>query len=317
MRRFLMMLRSSRALLWFAFLLTHASACAKAPASCPPDEGVALQVLGSGGPIADDARASSAYLLWVDGKARVLIDAGGGSFLRFGEAGARFADLDFVGLSHFHTDHSADFPALLKSGNFSGRTRALAVAGPSGNSRFPGLIEYLSSMLDGDSGAYAYLNGYLDGSGRLVQLEPVEVDSSAAEPALVMDNADNGLQIHALGVPHGIVPAIAFRVTTGDLSFVFSSDQNMSGPGYAEFARDATALVVHMPIPDDAGDAAKSLHAVPSRIAETASAAKPQVLVVSHFMARSLRDPAQGVDVLQQHYSGEIVLAEDLSCIAP
>ncbi|MDH3622059.1 MAG: MBL fold metallo-hydrolase, partial [Gammaproteobacteria bacterium] len=80
-------------------------ACERPPGSCAQPGEVALQVLGSGGPIADDGRASSAYLVWVDGRARVLIDAGGGSFLRFGEAGARFEDLDFVGLSHLHTDH--------------------------------------------------------------------------------------------------------------------------------------------------------------------------------------------------------------------
>lgn len=312
-----MMLRFGKTLLYLAFLLADGVAYAEVPAACPPDEGVALQVLGSGGPIADDARASSAYLLWVDGKARVLVDAGGGSFLRFGEAGARFSDLDFVGLSHFHTDHSADFPALLKSGNFSGRTRPLALAGPSGNSRFPGLADYLSSMLDSDTGAYAYLSGYLDGSGGLVKLEPVEVDIDAERPSLILSDPDKGLKIHALGVPHGIVPAIAFRITTRNRSFVFSSDQNMSGPGYAEFASGATALVVHLPVPENAGDVARSLHAVPSKIAETANAAKPELLVVSHFMARSLRDPAQGVDVLRKRFSGEIVLAEDLSCIAP
>ena len=56
-------------------------------AQCDVDDGVVLQVLGSGGPIADDGRASSGYLLWKDGQARVLIDTGGGIFLRFGEAG--------------------------------------------------------------------------------------------------------------------------------------------------------------------------------------------------------------------------------------
>jgi hypothetical protein len=43
------------------------------------DTGLHLQVLGSGGPAAWDGRASSAYVLWVDGRSRVLVDAGGGS----------------------------------------------------------------------------------------------------------------------------------------------------------------------------------------------------------------------------------------------
>ncbi len=47
-------------------------------AGCDTD-GVVLQVLGSGGPeIMQDQRASSSYLLWLDGKARLLVDAGAG-----------------------------------------------------------------------------------------------------------------------------------------------------------------------------------------------------------------------------------------------
>ena len=38
--------------------------------------GVAVQVLGSGGPEMK-GRASSAYLIWQQGKARALVDAGG------------------------------------------------------------------------------------------------------------------------------------------------------------------------------------------------------------------------------------------------
>ena len=117
----------------FTAAAAFSAACTRQDPSCTPGEGVTLQILGSGGPIADDGRASSGYLVWVDGESRVLIDAGGGTFLRFGEAGASFAALDFVGLSHLHTDHSADFPALLKSGSFSDRDRPLPVAGPDGD----------------------------------------------------------------------------------------------------------------------------------------------------------------------------------------
>lgn len=39
-------------------------------------QGVAVQVLGSGGPELQDKRASSSYLVWEDGRPRVLVDAG-------------------------------------------------------------------------------------------------------------------------------------------------------------------------------------------------------------------------------------------------
>ena len=54
---------------------------AAAAQSCG-SQGVAVQVLGSGGPELQDKRASSSYVVWADGQAKALIDAGGGSALR-------------------------------------------------------------------------------------------------------------------------------------------------------------------------------------------------------------------------------------------
>ena len=42
-------------------------------------EGVWLQILGSGGAELDDRRSSAAYVVWLDGVARLLIDAGPGT----------------------------------------------------------------------------------------------------------------------------------------------------------------------------------------------------------------------------------------------
>lgn len=291
-------------------------ACAQPAALCPPAEGLALQVLGSGGPIADDARASSSYIVWIDGKSRVLIDAGGGSFLRFGEAHANFSDLEFVGLSHFHADHSADFVALLKSGNFAGRQRPLTVTGPSGSNRFPGLDEFLQANLNATNGAFKYLAGYLDGSGGLPLLIPLEIGPSAQNDRDLLPD-DYTISAFATHVPHGIVPALAFRIEAGSgKSIVFSSDQNGSDPEFAKFAQGASMLIMHMPIPEDSGDAAKQLHAVPSRIAEIAAAANADRLLLSHFMARSLRSFDENVQIVREGYDGELLIAEDLGCFA-
>ena len=299
----------------FAALLLMTQACAEAPQTCPAGEGVSLQVLGSGGPIADDARASSAYLVWVDGKARVLIDAGGGTFLRFGEAHAGFSDLDFIGLSHFHADHSSDFAALLKSGNFANRKRALTVAGPSGSSPFPGLGKYLTSLLDSSDGAYAYLSGYLNGGGRLPKIEPIEIGTDAPAGQNLLQGVSDEIAVYAMHVPHGIVPAIGFRIEVRGKSIVFSSDQNGSNDEFAKFASNATILVMHMPIPENAGDGARKLHAIPSRIGDVAAAANAKTLVLSHFMARSLQGLEENVQLVRRGFEGEVLVAEDLYCV--
>ena len=293
--------------------LDPATAVLKAPPPCPKEQGTYLQVLGSGGPIADDGRASSAYIVWIDGKSRVMIDAGGGSFLRFGEADASFEDLDFVGLSHFHTDHSADFPALLKSGYFSGRKRRLVVAGPDGKGLFPGLQEYLNSLLAPETGAYRYLGpGYLDGSGGMEKFRAYEV--GADRLVRVYENEARGLTIEAQHVPHGMVPTLGFRTKVGEKTIVFGSDQNGSDARFIDFAKDATMLVMHMPIPEVASGAAVKSHARPSDLGRIAARANVETLVLSHFMARSLRNLDENLDAVRSTYSGWIMVAEDLSC---
>lgn len=288
---------------------------AQSAGDCPQTSGIAVQVLGSGGPIADDGRASASYIVWINGRSRVLIDFGGGAFLRFGEAAASFEHLEFVGLSHFHTDHSADFPTLLKSGYFSDRERDLTVAGPDAGGPFPGLRHYLRALIGARTGAYRYLSGYLDGSGGLAKLRQFEVQTASAVASTVLDERAEGLRIEALGVPHGIVPALAFSVHSGDLNVVFASDQNGTDAGFVDFAAGADVLVMHMPIPEGATGAATQLHATPGVLGKIAKQAEVGTLILSHFMARSLRDLDENVAAIRAGYDGRIIIAEDLVCL--
>jgi len=304
--------------LWLvAILLGGLPLCAYAAGdSACAGSGIALQVLGSGGPIADDGRASSGYLVWIDGEAGSLIDAGGGVFLRFAEAGGNFSELDFIGISHFHADHSADLVALLKSGNFANRERKLPISGPAGDGPFPGLQGYLNSLLSSEYGAYRYLSGYLDGKGRLPLLEQHEVDPSRNEAVTVLTDADSDVRIDALYVPHGIVPAIAFRIQIGDESIVFASDQNGSSKDFLDFAEAATVLVMHMPVPEGVTGAGRKLHAPPSVIGDIAAQADVGQLVLSHFMARSLSDLDGNVALVRSRFEGPVLSATDLDCVA-
>ncbi len=296
--------------LYWVLLVTATAPATASAGGCQSGAGVVLQVLGSGGPIADDGRASTGYLVWVDGRARALIDAGGGTFLRFGEAGARFEDLDFIGLSHLHTDHSADFPALIKSGSFSPRKRALPIAGPDGDGAFPGLEGFLNALF-GDGGAYAYLGSFLNGTSGKPMLVPREI--AKGEPAVAF--LGDRMRVDALRVPHAIVPTVAFRVSIGDETLVFSSDQNGSDPAFVEFAKGATVLVMHMVVREDVTGVGRRLHAPPGVIGDIAAGASPGRLVLSHFMARSIAALDDNVALVRERFDGDVVLAEDLGCI--
>ncbi|MBN8426525.1 MAG: MBL fold metallo-hydrolase [Xanthomonadales bacterium] len=278
---------------------------------------VGLQVLGSGGPIPLPGRASAGYLLWIGGKARVLIDAGGGVFLRFGEAGANLADLDAVLITHLHTDHVADLVALLKSGYFTDRDRALTIFGPNGNERFPGMREFLDAHFDADKGSYRYLRGFNAGDEGLFRLDVFEIGSEqvADPPRQVSD----GVQMQAVSVVHGPVPSLGFRldITLAEQRYAMalSGDQNLSTSTFTALADGVDLLVMPMAIGQVSTPVQRTLHATPRDIGLAAGKARAARLLVSHFMPRSLASPERQRVALAEGYHGEVIEARDLLCL--
>lgn len=286
------------------------------PHVCNKD--LALQVLGSGGPIADDNRASSGYLLWLNGKSQLLIDAGGGTALRFGEANGDFEQLQAVALTHLHTDHSADLPALLKSSYFSDRTAPLPVVGPGGNNRWPGTTAFVDGLFNSETGIYRYLDGFLDGSGGMYRLQPTEVNGD--QPVTVLNSPT--LKLHAIRVHHGPVPAMGVLIETplnekNSKRIAISGDQSNRNPGFAKLIENVDLLIMAHAIPQFAGRVAKNLHATPEYIGQLANKANVKHLVLTHLMARSLSNLPESIEIIRQHYQGKLSVAEDLACYSP
>src|SRR5262249_7706560 len=195
-----------------------------------------LRILGSAGPAFNKDRASSSYLLWIDGKARMLVDMGGGTYLRFAQSGAKLSDLALVGISHLHPDHVSDLPALLWLSRQL-RTEPLPIVGPSGNSVggpagndvAPDFPTFLARLFDEKNGGFQVLGATLGAArGNGVRLNVSAVDVAKTEPSIVLKGPD--LTVTALGIPHANMPTLAYRVETPAGSVVFSSDQNGTNP---------------------------------------------------------------------------------------
>ena len=277
----------------------------------PLDKEYTLQVLGSGGPISDDLRASSAAVIWWKGKSRFMIDAGGGAYLRFGQSGAKLEDLDFLGITHFHTDHVTDLPAILKGGFFFNREDALDISGPTAGAGFPSLTEYMGAQFNSDKGAYAYLNGLLTGEG-IFPVTLIDVPYQSKNETKVYDK--DGVVITAFGIPHGNVPCLAYRIETSEGVFVVSADQNGTNPGFVDFAKGADILMMPMAIAESADEEVSAfMHAKPSTVGKITAQINPKLLVVDHMMGLSLKFKAESLDIIKQYYKGEVFAARDLS----
>ena len=265
------------------------------------ETGVQLQILGSGGPGASSGRASAGYLVWIDGVSRILVDAGGGIKQRFHASGADLGDVGLVALSHFHPDHSAEVPALLWPGG-----AGLRVAGPSGSGAFPSLDDWLDGLF-GPGGVFRVLAGRLD-------LDALTVDVTTGAPAEVWRDGD--VRVRGIGVPHGDVPAVGYRVDAGDVSVAFSSDQNGSDPAFVELVRDVDVLVVHLGRAEGSTGRAVDLHARPSVWGALAAEAGVGRVVASHVSTSSPQVLADSLGYLRAAYGGPITVAEDLLCVA-
>jgi ribonuclease BN (tRNA processing enzyme) len=274
--------------------------------------GLAVQVLGSGGPEMQDKRASTSYLIWVHGRARVMLDAGGGSALRFGESGAQMSQVDVFLFSHFHVDHSGDFPALIFSSWFEDRKRPLPVFGPLGNEYMPSTTEFVHDLFSEPHGAWRYLSDLVEpGAEGSYTLQPHNVDAGPL-PVLAFHNSD--MAVYAVRVVHGAFPALAWRVEIGGKRIVFSGDTNGEGQGLTQLATDADLFVAHNAVPEGATGVERRLHMPPSVIGVIAANAHVKQLVLSHRMLRTLGNEQETQAEIRRRYSGPIQFANDLDC---
>ena len=277
--------------------------------SCGP-QGLAVQILGSGGPMINSERASTSYLLWVDSKPAILVDAGGGAFLRFGQAGAKLSDLSLVAISHLHPDHVSDLPALVWLSNFT-RKEPLQIVGPSGNQAIPAFPVFLARLFDSRTGALPMLGTTLGGppvagAGGGVRLDVGVVDVAKAEPSKVFDR--QGVTMTALGIPHGNVPTLAYRIETRGASIVLSSDQSGTNPRFVDFARGADVLIMHLEI---AAGATHPLHASPAVVGRIAQQSGVKRLIVSHI---GPIDVDAAINELKKSYTGPLTVGADMLC---
>jgi ribonuclease BN (tRNA processing enzyme) len=277
-------------------------------------QGVVAQVLGSGGPELQDKRAMSSYLVWINGQPRVLVDAGGGSALRFGQSGATVSQLEVILFSHFHVDHSGDFSALIKSSWFEDRKGELPIYGPPGNDFMPSTTEFVSDFFDGKRGVYRYLSELLDpGEEGSYRMQPHDV-TAGETPIAVFRHGD--IAASAVRVIHDGVPALAWRVEAAGKVIVFSGDTNGDGAGLVRLASNADVFIAHNAVPEGVRGVERRLHMPPSVIGQIAGDAHVKNLVLSHRMLRTLGKEEQTQSEIRKRYAGPLEFANDLDCFA-
>ena len=320
------------------------------------DGDFSIMVLGSGGPIpTSEGRASAGYLIFIDGKPKILMDAGGGTYQRLAASGVSndgegIKDLDIVLLSHLHIDHMGDLSPIIKGMYFQNRvynvannvppidrrsapfrvfgpdangvtfagTPVAAVADPS-TTQYPASSNFVDSHYHVDNGNERYMNLFAlaISAGKFnYQVTDVNPNWKSYNPVEIIN--EDGLVITAVGVNHGPVPALAFRIDYKGKSIVYSGDTSSKMGNMQSISEGADLLIYDTALfantsPGPLLDLFYNLHTTPARIGQVASGAGVKKLVLSHITPQTEgKFDAVKEMIRAEGYEGKIKVAKDL-----
>jgi ribonuclease BN (tRNA processing enzyme) len=257
------------------------------PSTCEPAT-MDVMIIGSGTAIPRSDRGSPAIAVVIKERL-ILFDIGPGTLRQLTRAGINYEQIEYVFLTHFHPDHTADLihfifasrnPTVLK------RRRPFKVVGPPGTGP---LIEALQA-------AYP---GWLT-----LPPEMMEIQELGLEKSLQSDFGDFSLVTTPTDhTPH----SLAYRVKDCEgKTLVYAGDTGYC-QDVVDLAKGVDLLILESSFPDGKGCEG---HLTPSLAGEMAARAGVRRLVLIHFYPECL-----ATDVAAQcrrTYGGELILGEDL-----
>ena len=290
------------------FLLILAGAMAPRAQAAGAQPKFEVVVLGSGGPRAF-GRAGSSYIVLIDGKPRILLDAGPGAFVRIGELHIDLQQVEIVLLTHLHIDHSGDLAAFFNARALtSNGPIRYRVFGPDGAGLFPKTSRFVD-LLVGETGLFAYQKTFGAREAFSVRDLAIELNSDVTK---IVD--ENDLIVEEIATHHGDCPSVGYRITYHGRSVVFSGDMDASAvSNLVRLAKSADLLVFNCAVLDPPGSPSQlyELHTPPKKIGEAARDSAVGSLLLSHTAPDVEESKNEVLKSIHAFFPGPVEFATD------
>ena len=297
---------------------------------------ISVMVLGSGAAVARpeaNGRAQPSYLIFIDGEAKILMDAGSGAYQRIAESGADISNLELVLISHLHADHTGDLTPVIQSVFLQNsdifspgqpRQKPVKIFGPASNDAvvpdtdiplYLSTQEYVDSQWDREQGVDRHVHQLTESLGAgPFNYEAQIINADVSLPAQVIFD-ENGLKITAVGVIHADIPSLAFSIEYKGTKVTYSGDLQSQTDNITTLANESDLLIFDALVPNNN---AGGFHTIPGRTGEIAAAANIQRLLLSHISVFS--DGEEQLQIVQDliregGYTGAMRPAVDLMVI--
>lgn len=269
-----------------------------------------LTLLGTGSPIPDPMRAGPSTLVR-SADSTILVDCGRGVLMRLAGAGVLPPMLSAVLVTHMHSDHLTDLNDVITTHwVLSPESVTLPVFGPFG---MRGVVDATLGALSADIGYRLAHHADLT--------EPPSVEVNEVEPGDAF--AVGAMTVRVAATDHRPVePTVAYRLEGDGRSVILGGD-GVPCAGLDELCTGADAYVQTViradlvrQVPNTRFQDIVDYHSTVEDAARTAARAGVRTLVLTHYVPPM--PPAQEDDwraLAAQHFSGDIVLGDDLTTV--
>ncbi|MFD6611960.1 ribonuclease Z [Micromonospora chalcea] len=290
-----------------------------------------LVVLGTASQAPTRQRNHNGYLLRWDDEV-ILFDPGEGSQRQMLHTGVTATDLTRICVTHFHGDHCLGLPGMIQRLSLDRVPRPVAVHFPAGGAEYFARLRHASSFyetaelavepIDADGQRITLGVGTLEARRLRHPIETygyrlVEPDGCRMLPERLAAYGIAGPEVGRL-LRDGHLDRDGRRVTRDEVSvtrpgqrFAFVMDTGLCDGVFA-LAEHADLLVIESTfLESEAALAAEVGHLTAGQAARVAAESGVRTLVLTHFSQR-YADPRRFHDEAREHFTGDLVIAEDL-----